>query len=103
MAASPQLRAKFAYKGGAAENFVSFEADDRFTLLNKDDAGWWRVRNANNQEMYVPATYVEEIVEESTDSQEAVQGNGKKRKNGTILDDRGVVKAFPLRGYEARM
>ncbi|XP_065840112.1 rho GTPase-activating protein 15-like isoform X2 [Oscarella lobularis] len=76
MAASPQLRAKFAYKGGAAENFVSFEADDRFTLLNKDDAGWWRVRNANNQEMYVPATYVEEIVEESTDSQEAVQGNG---------------------------
>eukprot|EP00118_Oscarella_pearsei_P028487 m.2259 g.2259 ORF g.2259 m.2259 type:complete len:739 (+) comp8524_c0_seq1:172-2388(+) len=74
--ASSQVLAKFPYKGGERENFVSFNAGDRFTLLSKDDDGWWRVRNNKNEEMYVPATYVE-IVDESavTDSKNDMTDN----------------------------
>ena len=63
------LQATHAFKGGPGENFVSFNAGDVFTLISQDADGWWRVRRKNNEEMYVPASYMQVMKKEADDGE----------------------------------
>jgi hypothetical protein len=66
------LQATHAFKGGPDENFVSFDAGDVFTLLSQDPDGWWRVKRKDDEEMYVPASYMQ-VVEKEADDDEVIQ------------------------------
>jgi len=46
------------------ENELSFAEGETIYLLEKDDSGWWRGRNAEGQEGLVPSNFVEVVGEE---------------------------------------
>lgn len=55
----------YTYEAGDGRT-IAFSAGDRFTLLNKTNGDWWQVRKGLEKPMYVPASYMKEIVERNT-------------------------------------
>lgn len=55
----------YSYEAGDGRT-IAFSAGDRFTLLNKTNGDWWQVRKGSEKPMYVPASYMKEIVERNT-------------------------------------
>lgn len=55
----------YSYEAGDGRT-IAFSAGDRFTLLNKTNGDWWQVRKGLEKPMYVPASYMKEIVERNT-------------------------------------
>lgn len=56
----------YSYQAGDGRT-IAFNTGDRFTLLNKTNTDWWQVRKGFEKPMYVPATYMKEIVQRGTD------------------------------------
>lgn len=56
----------YSYEAGDGRT-IAFSTGDRFTLLNKTNGDWWQVRKGSEEKtMYVPASYMREIVERNT-------------------------------------
>ena len=55
----------YSYEAGDGRT-IAFSAGDRFTLLNKTNGDWWQVRKDSEKPMYVPASYMREIVGRNT-------------------------------------
>ena len=55
----------YSYEAGDGRT-IAFSTGDRFTLLNKTNGDWWQVRKGSEKPMYVPASYMKEIVERNT-------------------------------------
>ena len=56
----------YSYEAGDGRT-IAFAAGDRFTLLNKTNGDWWQVRKGSEKPMYVPASYMKEIVQRRND------------------------------------
>ena len=55
----------YTYEAGDGRT-IAFSTGDRFTLLNKTNGDWWQVRKGSEKPIYVPASYMREIVERNT-------------------------------------
>lgn len=58
-----QLISIYAYDA-TEDNEISFAEGETIYLLEKDDSGWWRGRNAKGQEGLFPSNFVEVVGEE---------------------------------------
>lgn len=56
----------YSYESGDGRT-IAFAMGDRFTLLNKTNGDWWQVRKGSEKPMYVPASYMKEIVQRRND------------------------------------
>ncbi|XP_078378441.1 rho GTPase-activating protein 15-like isoform X3 [Oculina patagonica] len=56
----------YTYEAGDGRT-IAFATGDRFTLLNKTNGDWWQVKKGSEKPMYVPASYMREIVQRRTD------------------------------------
>lgn len=56
----------YSYEAGDGRT-ITFTTGDRFTLLNKTNGDWWQVRKGSEKPIYVPASYMKEIVQRRTD------------------------------------
>lgn len=58
------MQAKYPYSGQRSDE-LSFKKKEVLTLVSKlHDKGWWRCKNAANEEGLVPSTYVSIVVQE---------------------------------------
>lgn len=55
----------YSYEAGDGRT-IAFSSGDRFTLINKTNGDWWQVRKGSERPIYVPASYMREIVERNT-------------------------------------
>ena len=57
------VEALFPYSYEARDGrIVAFSAGDRFTLLDKTNDDWWQVQKESEKPIYVPASYMKEII-----------------------------------------
>lgn len=63
-----QLVALYTYDA-TEENEISFVEGESLLLLEKDDSGWWKGRNAKGQEGLFPSNFVDVVGEEGATGQ----------------------------------
>lgn len=77
---------------------ITFSTGERFTLLNKTNRDWWHVLRKGTQEpMYVPASYMKEIINPIYENVESFDNNRPYNGESGIHDEYGRNNEITVR------